>query len=59
MVLNLFITGQPLFGGGTVNLDKNIIKVENIAPKNKFNSNNLNEEINLIKNKLFIYLLVN
>ena len=31
--------------------------MENIIPKDKFNSNNLNKKVNLIKNKLFIYSL--
>ena len=33
--------------------------MENMVFKNEFNSNNLDKEVDLIKNKLFIYLLVN
>ena len=33
--------------------------MENIIPKGKFNSGNLDKEINLVKNKLFAYLLAN
>ena len=33
--------------------------IENIVFIGEFNSGNLNKEMNLIKDKLFVYLLVN
>ena len=59
MAFCLFVVGQPLFGGGIMNLDEGIVGMENIVFKNKFNFGNLDEEINLIKDKLFVYLLAN
>ena len=59
LVFNLFIIGQPLSSGDIINLNKNMAKIKNITPKGELNSNNSNKEVNLIKNKLFIYLLVN
>ena len=59
MAFYLLTIGQPLFGGGIINLNKGIAGIENITPKNKLNSGNSDEEVNLIKDKLFIYLLVN
>ena len=51
--------GQPLFGHGIRNLNKNMAEIKNIIPKDKLGSDNLNKKINLIKNKLFIYSLAN
>ena len=59
MVFYLFATGQPLFNNGIINLDKAMAGMENMAPKNEFNSGNSDKKINLAKNKLFIYLLAN
>ena len=33
--------------------------MENIAPKNKLNSSNSDKDLDLIKDKLFTYLLTN
>ena len=55
----LFIINQPFSGSDIVNLNQGIIEIENITLEDKFNSNNLNKEVDLVKDKLFTYLLVN
>ena len=59
MAFYLFAAGQPLSNNNIVNLDKGITKIENIAFRSEFNSNNLNKKINLIKDKLFAHSLAN
>ena len=51
--------GQLFFSSGIINLDKSMAGMENIILGGKLDSGNLNKKINLIKDKLFIYLLVN
>ena len=54
-----FIIGQLFFGGGIINLDKSMAGIENMVFGGELNSGNLDKKIDLIKDKLFIYLLAN